>query len=108
MMFSQRVQESSVQFVEAVDERRLAGGRRKERRGLLAVDVEGEAHGDTSLLCVDHGAGDDLRRRLEQVEVVEGEVETRARSAEEPGQALGHLDRRLPSVGEHVRLDHEA
>ena len=138
MMFSQRVHESSVQFVEpvqtdspsrtanlwcmrsgtpgnrlrrhleAVDERRLAARRREERWGLLAVDVEGKPHGDAPLLGLDHGAGDDLGGRLEEVEVVEGEVEAPAGRVEEPREAVRDLGRGLAAVGERVRLEHEA
>jgi hypothetical protein len=39
------------------------------------VDVEGKANGDASARGVRERAGDELRRGLLQVEVVEGEIE---------------------------------
>jgi hypothetical protein len=69
--------------VEAVDQARLAA-RRREGGRLLAVDVEREPHGDAALLDPDDGAGDYPGGRLEEVEVVEGQVEAPAGRVEEP------------------------
>ncbi len=138
MTFSQRVHESSVQFVEpvqtvsavtdrvlvvhevgnagdrlrghleAVDQARLAAGRREDGRRLLAVEVEGEPDRDTSLLCFDDGAGDDRGSRLQEVEVVQRQVEALLSGVEESGEAVGNRERGLAAVRQRVHLDHEA
>jgi hypothetical protein len=94
--------------LEAVDQGRLTAGRREDGRRLLAVDVEGEPDRDAALLGLDDGAGDERGGRLQEVEVVQRQVEAPAGCVEEPGEALGDLERRLAAVRERVRLDHEA
>jgi len=69
------------------------------------VDVEGEPHLDPAALRLEEGVGDEPRRLLLQVEVVEREVERRLRAREEAGRVLGDLERGLTSVLQRAQLD---
>ncbi len=93
--------------LEAVDEARLAARRREHRGRLLTVEVEREPHGDAPLLCLDDSVGDNLRGRLQKVEVVQREVKAAAGLGEERRETVRDLGRRLATVGEEVRLDHQ-
>jgi hypothetical protein len=69
------------------------------------VDVEGEPHLDSAALRGEETVGDELRRLLLEVEVVEREVERRFRAREEAGGVLGDLARGLTPVAERAKLD---
>jgi hypothetical protein len=56
-------------------------------------------------LCFEEGLGDELRRLLFQVEVVEGEVERLLRGLKEAGRVFGDLERGLTPVFQRAQLD---
>jgi hypothetical protein len=91
--------------VEAVQEVRVGAGRGRLRDRLVVVDVEREPNGDAPRVCVEKRARDQLRRVLLQVEVVEREIEGRARLCEEAGRELGDLERGLASVRQGADVD---
>ena len=64
------------------------------------VDVEGEADGDAASRRLDQRPGDELCRRLLQVEVVERQIEAAPRVREERGDLLRDGDRGLAPVRE--------
>jgi hypothetical protein len=95
--------------VEAVDQARLALRRREQRLRLLVVDVERQPDGDASRLRLGDRARDDRRRRrLLQVEVVEGEVEAAPSLREPGGKLFSDLERRLAPVRQRADLDRQA
>jgi hypothetical protein len=91
--------------VEVVEQVGIGAGRRRLRDRLVVVDVEGEADVDAAPLRLEQGAGDELRRRLLEIEVVEGEVERLLGAGEELGRQLGDLQRGLPSVRQGADVD---
>ncbi|HEX3255368.1 MAG TPA: hypothetical protein VHQ96_06220 [Gaiellaceae bacterium] len=69
------------------------------------VDVEREAHGDAALLRFEQRVGDEPRRVLLQIEVVEREIEALLRAGQEVRRELGDLERGLTPVRQRSDVD---
>jgi DNA gyrase/topoisomerase IV subunit A len=72
------------------------------------VDVVREADGDATLCRRREGARDELRGRLLEIEVVEGEVERLSRRRDELTGVLGDLERALAAVRQCPDVERQA
>jgi hypothetical protein len=91
--------------VELVDRGRIALGRRRDRRRLAVVLVEGEPDGDASPGRVLERPGDEPLGLVREAEVVDRDVERALRGGDEVGERAPDLERRLAAVGECPDLD---
>jgi hypothetical protein len=94
--------------VEAVDEARLAARRRRHGDRVFVVDVESESDGDAATARLGERAGDEPRRRLLQIEVVERQVERLLGARDELAGVLGDLEGALAPVRQGAELDRQA
>ena len=94
--------------VELVDRGRIALGRRRDRRRLAVVLVEGEPDGDASSGRVLERPGDQPLGLVGEAEVVDRDVEAALGRRDKAGERLRDLERRLAAVGERPELDQPA
>jgi hypothetical protein len=72
------------------------------------IDVEGEPNGDAPSGDTRERVGHELGRRLEEVEVVEGEVEARPGGGEEISDLPRDFEGALAAVGQGVDVNRQA
>jgi hypothetical protein len=94
--------------VEALDEARLAAGRRGDGDRVGVVDVVGEPDGHASLGGGRKRARDESSGGLLELEVIKSQVEALFRARDEFARVLGDLERALPAVGEGADLERQA
>jgi hypothetical protein len=90
---------------ERLDERRLGLRRRRDRHGAPVVEVVGEPHPNSALGSADQRGANRVDRLGAEPEVVQSEVEARARTSDELGDCVGDLESRLASVVQQAELE---
>jgi hypothetical protein len=91
--------------VEVVEELRIAVGWGWLGDRLGVINVECEPDCDSPVLGFEERLGDEFRRLLLEVEVVQREVEGGARAREEVGREFGDLECALTSVRQRADFD---